>query len=147
MTEVTIKSLIEGVILSLSSRFPDVGVRSSEGDSKTVAPPYFVVSLAAMSQEQELNRRYNRTYSFNIQYTPASDHPAGIIFEYAEHLYELFSKIEIDGASYFGSGMKHDMKDGGLNFSFEFRFLVWLPALDETKMQLLKEEGRLKYDI
>ncbi|MNW42427.1 hypothetical protein D3C74_195960 [compost metagenome] len=136
-------SIREGVISALAERLPDLRVYG-EGTSEVLTPPYFMVKLSAVSQAQELNRRYNCTCSFTIQYTPASDTPEGLMYEYMEHLYDLFREIEIEGALYCGVEMRHEVKEGILLFYFDFRFLIWLPEPDAPKMRMLKEEGRIK---
>ncbi|MNW60902.1 hypothetical protein D3C74_389260 [compost metagenome] len=112
-----------------------------------MTPPYFLVKLTAVAQQQELSRRHSCSYSFTIEYAPAQDRPDQLIYEYAGHLYELFREVEIDGALYRGIEMKHEVKEGILLFHFIFRFLIWLPEPDEPKMRMLKEEERLKNDV
>lgn len=145
MIEVSFSTLLDGVMRSLAERFPEVPVHREKSEQKAEGP-YFYVEMLKASQEQELNRRYHRACSFQVQFvsgaTPQS--PNMSVHDIAEHLYELFRELDIDGARYMGSQMKHEVRDGVLHFDFGFHFLVWLPPGDEPKMQTLKEEESLK---
>lgn len=144
MTEVTSKLLLEGVMAVLSGAFPGVAVYSGEREEHPPETPAFTVKLMASSLEQELGRRYNRQFSFSIQYAPGSDQAEASLHETAEALFELFREVSIGGARYRGSKMRYEFTEKNLMFSFDFHMLVWRSAPEEPKMQSLKEEGRTK---
>lgn len=146
MSEITINSIREGIISALIERFPDLRVYG-EGNSEAATSPYLMVKLSAVSQVQELNRRYHCTCSFTIQYTPASDTPVGVMYDCMENLYDLFRETEIDGILYRGIEMKHEVQEGTFLFYFDFSYLMWLPEPDEPKMRVLKEEEKLKNGV
>ncbi|AZS14219.1 phage tail terminator family protein [Paenibacillus lutimineralis] len=145
MIEVSFSTLLAGVMRSLAERFPEIPVHREKSEQKAEGPCFYVEMLKA-SQKQELNRRYHRACSFQVQFvseaTPQS--PNMSVHGMAEQLYELFRDIDIVGARYMGTQMKHEVRDGVLHFDFGFHFLVWLPPGDELKMQTLKEEESLK---
>jgi len=145
MIEVSFSTLLDGVVRSLAERFPEVPVYREKSEQEAEGPCFYVEMIKA-SQEQELNRRYRRSSSFQVQFVTGqtSQSPDMSVLDMAEQLYELFRELEIDGAKYMGAQMKHEVRDGVLYFDFSFHFLVWLPPGDEPKMQTLKEEEFLK---
>lgn len=144
MIEVSLDTIQTGVIRSLAERFPKIPVYS--GRIAKAEGPYFYAELLKTSQEQELNQRYHRVCSFQVQYVTRAE-PESLdmsVLDVAEQLYELFRELDIDGARYTGTQMRHEVRNGILHFDFSFHFLVWLSPVDESKMRTLKEEGILK---
>lgn len=147
MIEVSFRTLLDGVMRSLAERFPEIPVQREQSEQKAEGPCFYVEMLKAL-QERELNRRYHRACSFQVQFVSGltTQGPNMSVHDMAEHLYELFRELDIDGARYMGTQMKHEVRDEVLFFDFSFQFLVWLPAGAEPKMQTLKEEESLKND-
>ncbi|WP_127575260.1 phage tail terminator family protein [Paenibacillus barengoltzii] len=143
MTTVTINSIRSGVIIALSELFPAMGIygESIEQDFKA---PCFFVKLLIVAQDRELDRRYRRSYSFDIHYFPAGPDPNEEAHGMAEQLYDKLRQIEVDGELYRTSGTSHEIVDGVLHFFVDFNFMVYSEKPPGIKMQTLNQEGYLK---
>lgn len=143
MTTVTINSIRSGVIIALSDLFPAMEIHGESIEQDFKAPSFFV-KLLSVAQDQELDRRYRRSYSFDIHYFPAGPDPNEEAHGMAEQLYDKLRQIEVDGALYRGTGMNHEVVDGVLHFFVDFNFHVFAEKMPEIKMRTLNQEGYLK---
>lgn len=143
MIEVTVNSIRSGVIIALSELFPTMEIYG-EANREGFEAPCFFVKLLTSAQDQELDRRYRRSYSFDIHFFPASPDYNEEAHEMAENLYDRLRQVNIDGVTYRGKGMTHEIVDGVLHFFVDFNFFVYVEKQPEIKMQTLKQEGYLK---
>lgn len=143
MVQVTVNSIRSGLILALSELFPTMDIYGEEIPEDFEAPCFFV-KLLTMSQDQELNRRYNRSYSFDVQFFPKGHNYNNEAHEMAENLYDALRSITIDGAIYTGTSMNHEIVDRVLHFFVDFNFLVWTEKAPGIKMRTLDQEEMLK---
>lgn len=143
MIKVTVDSIRSGVILALSNLFPTMDIYGEEIKQGFEAPCFFV-KLLTHAQDQELNRRYKRFYSFDIHFFPAGNDYNREAHEMAEKLYEALKWVGIDGARYKGTGMNHEIVDGTLHFFVDFNFHVMAAKQSDSKMKTLDQEGYLK---
>ncbi|MEK5480310.1 DUF6838 family protein [Paenibacillus sp. FSL R5-0407] len=143
MIEVTVNSIRSGLILALSDLFPTMGIYG-EAIREGFEAPCFFVKLLTMGHDQELDRRYRRSYSFDIHYFPDSADPNEEAHGMAEQLYDKLRQVNIDGALYRGTSMNHEVVDGVLHFFVDINFFVYSEKQPEIKMQTLKQEGYLK---
>lgn len=143
MIAVTVNSIRSGVILGLSELFPQMDIYG-EAIREGFESPCFFVKLLTAAQEQELDRRYRRSSSFDIHYFPVSADYNGEAHGMAEQLYDKLRQVNIDGATYRGTSMTHEVVDGVLHFFVDFNFLVYEEKPPGIKMQTLEQEGYLK---
>ena len=140
----TLNEVQDGVVAELESRFPDVEVFTEPPEGGFVGPCFFV-KLLNTAHTQELNRRYRRVHTFDIQYFAAgAGSRNGIMQETAEQLYESMETIVTEGNICRGTGMRHEIADGVLHFYVEFKFLVYRPASDDQVMGTLERKEGLK---
>lgn len=141
--EVTVNNIREGVILALSNLFPDMEIYGEEIKQGFVAPCFFVKLLTGI-QNHELNRRYKRSYVFNIHFFPAGSDYNREAHDMAEKLYDALRSVVIAGSRYKGTGMTHEVVDRTLHFFVDFNFNVFALKDGDPKMKTLKQEGSLK---
>lgn len=139
----TVNSIRSGVIIALSDLFPAMDIYGGAIREGFEAPCFFV-KLLSVTQDRELDRRYRRSYSFDIHYFPGGTDPNEEAHGMAEQLYDKLRQIEVDGALYRGTGMNHEVVDGVLHFFVDFNFMVYSEKPPGVKMQTLKQEGYLK---
>ncbi|WP_410769583.1 DUF6838 family protein [Fontibacillus sp. BL9] len=143
MIEITINNIRSGVILALSNLFPTMDIYGEEIKQGFEAPCFFV-KLLTHAQDQELNRRYRRSYSFDIHFFPENEDYNGKAHEMAEKLYDALRRVNIGGAWYKGTGMNHEIIDAVLHFYMDLNFHVLAAKEVEPKMKTLEQEGLLK---
>lgn len=143
VTTVTVNSIRSGVILALSDLFPEMDIYG-EGIEQDFDAPCFFVKLLTTGQDREMDRRYRRSYSFDIHYFPTSADPNEEAHGMAEQLYDKLRQVNIDGELYRGAGMNHEVVDEVLHFFVDFNFHVFAEKPPGIKMQTLEQEGYLK---
>lgn len=143
MIAVTVNSIRRGAILALSELFPEMDIYG-EPIREGFESPCFFVKLLTTAQEQELDRRYRRSYTIDIHYFPGSPDYNEEAHDMAEQLYDKLRLVNIDGATYRGTSMTHEVVDGVLHFFVDLNFLVYAQKQPEIKMQTLEQEGYLK---
>ncbi|WP_276358415.1 phage tail terminator family protein [Cohnella caldifontis] len=142
MGDITLNGVQDLVVAALHAQFPDVDVYVEIPEGGLTGPCFFVKLLSA-SQTQELNRRYRRVHSFDVQFV-AADGSNRAMQETAERLYGVLETIGTDGEGGKGIGMRHEIADRVLHFYVDYRFLVYRPAPDDPAMGTLKREGAIK---
>lgn len=145
MVEVTINSIRDGVILALSNLFPTIDIYGEEIKQGFEAPCFFV-KLLTVAQDKEIDRRYKRSYAFDIHFFPAGHDYNREALEMAETLYDKLRSVVINGSRYRGTSMNHEIVDGTLHFFIDFNFHVYEPKESIPKMKTLDQEGYLKND-
>ncbi|MDN4069262.1 hypothetical protein QYF50_15525 [Paenibacillus vini] len=143
MIEVTVTSILDGVKDKLFSLFPNTEIWIEEIKQGFEAPCFFV-KLLTHAQDQEMNRRYKRFYSFDIHFFPEGNDYNREAHEMAEKLYDALRWVGIDGARYKGTGMNYEIVDGTLHFFVDFNFHVMAAKQSDPKMKTLEQEGYLK---
>lgn len=144
MTTVTINSIRSGLISVLSELFPAMDIYGEVVREGFEAPCFFV-KLLSVAQERELDRRYRRSYSFDIHYFPGGVDPNEESHGMAEQLYDKLRQIEVEGEIYRTSGTTHEIVDGVMHFFVDFNFMVYSEKSPGIKMQTLNQEGYLKH--
>lgn len=139
---VTINSIRDGVISTLSRHFPDADVYG-ERIAEDLKPPAFFVKLLDADQTQELGIRYLRSHMFDIHYF-APEKSNEEYHDMAELLYDIMDLIEIDGAMYHGTGMKHQIIDEVLHFFVDYNFPVKRVIPEPPKMREMEQEGFIR---
>ncbi|MNW22537.1 hypothetical protein D3C71_2240690 [compost metagenome] len=62
----------------------------------------------------------------------------------AEELYQLLQEIEVDGFTYRSTGLKHEIKDGQLRFSWEITIRLKRTEPAAATMGALEQGAGLK---
>lgn len=145
LAEVTINSIRSGVILALSNLFPDMDIYGEEVKQGFESPCFFV-KLLTVAQDKEVDRRYKRSYAFDIHFFPDGNDYNREAHGMAEMLYDKLRSVAISGSLYRGTGMNHQIVDGTLHFFVDFNFHVYEPKNNIPKMKTLDQEGYLKND-
>lgn len=140
---VTVNSIRDGVILALSLLFPDMDIYGEKIPEGFEAPCFFVKLLTA-GQDKEIDRRYKRSYAFDIHFFPKGHDYNREGHEMAERLYDALRMVSIDGALYRGTGMNHEIVDDTLHFLVDFNIRVAEQKQENPKMKILKQEEHLK---
>ncbi|WP_233147054.1 phage tail terminator family protein [Paenibacillus selenitireducens] len=143
MGVVTTNSIRGGVILALSLLFPDMDVYGEKIPEGFETPCLFVKLLTA-AQDKEMNRRYKRSYPFDIHFFPHGHDYNREGHEMAERLYDALRIVDINGDLYKGTGMNHEIVDDVLHFFVDFNFHVLSQKEDEPVMQTLEQKGVIK---
>lgn len=148
MNVVTINSVRDGIILVLDSHFPTVPVMDEEikqglNEAGDLNPPCFFVKLIDGMQNQQLGNRYRRVHSFDIHYF-AVGRKNRDMHDMAEQLYDNMDLIVIDGVSFRGTGMNHEIVDEVLHFFVDYTFRVKRDAPVVPDMQTLEQEEGVK---
>ena len=136
---VTVSSVREGVKTALNQHFPEINVYGEEQD-QGLEKPYFYVKLLSAAQKQLSGQRYQRKYTFEIQYFPAAQESTD---ETAEGLYEKMELITAGGSLVRGSGMRHELVDGVLHWFADYDFQILRSVEPDPLMQSLQQEGFL----
>lgn len=144
MSQSTLNGVVQSVAAALTARFPELPVYTERGPEGFPAPCLFV-QLLKSEQTRELNRRFKRTYSLDVQFVPAAERSRESAYDMAEQLCELFSTLPANDGLSHGSGMSTEWKDDGtLHLYLTFQHLVWSTAEEEVKMSTLQQEGKVK---
>ena len=133
---ITLDDVHAGVIEGLEDRFPSIAVYG-ETLPEEVEPPYLVVVLTSVSMTKISGRRHVRSHLFEISYNAGSNGDERAV---AEQLFDALSYIEVSGAIFRGSGMKHETKDGKLVFTVNYNFHVLEQKPPATAMQSMDQE-------
>lgn len=131
----------------MASRFPEWNVSAQRPDGVTsVPPPALGVSLVSMTQTQLLGGYASRVLAFELHYAAASEGEAAVyeMHDAAERLYEQLERIEIGGAVYRSSNLKHELKDGRMLFGLTLTVRVKRLGPETAKMGMLEQEAGTK---
>lgn len=109
----------------------------SEGNEESFNKPYFFVKILNSNEIKELNRRYKRHVTFEINYFNDKQNRNEDYLNKADKLYELLKDIEIKGDKLRALTMNHEAKNGVLNFKFELEFNL-LKNTEESSMKKLE---------
>lgn len=142
LKEVTVNTIRDGVIQTLSFLFPGMDVYGEKIKQGFEAPCFFVKLLTG-SQDKELGRRYSRSYAFDIHYFPEGEDINLSAHDMAERLYEL-QNIDIQGGKYRLTGTSHEIVDDVLHFFVDINFMVMKQKDNVPKMQTLTQEGKAR---
>lgn len=141
---VTVKDIVDAVILKLSQTFPSATIYEEE-IKQGLAEPCFFVKLFPVAQDKEFGRRYKRYHTFDVHYFPLSKDDANVeMHDVAERLYDVLEWISMGSGLHHGSKMNHEIVDGVLHFFVSYDFHLMRPKADVPKMQTLTKEGFIK---
>ncbi|WP_170287105.1 phage tail terminator family protein [Paenibacillus faecis] len=145
LSQSTLNEVVQSVADRLTARFPELTVHTERGPEGLPAPCFFV-QLLKSEQARELNRRFKRTYSLDVQFYPPAERGRQSANEVAEQLYELFAAASTDDGPSPGAEMRTEWKDDGtLHLYLTFTHFVWAPAGEAVKMRTLRQEGKVKH--
>lgn len=142
MGAVTLNGVQDGIAAALRMHFPDAEVYTETVEGGYQGPCFFV-KLQNAAHAQELNSRYRRTHTFDLQYY-AADKSNRAMLDAADRLYDVMETVVLDGTACRGTGMRHEIADEVLHFYVDYRFLLYRPAADDPVMGTLEREGDLK---
>lgn len=117
--------------------------------------PCFLITPILATNKHVVMKRYERTYSFMIQYIPKYqsyiDESAGLmqrrseeLADVAEMLMDALEIIEIDGQPHGGSNMESVVVDDVLNFSVDYTFFLLKEPEKDEPMETLSISIYLK---
>ncbi|WP_334072489.1 MULTISPECIES: phage tail terminator family protein [Paenibacillus] len=145
MSQSTLNNVVQSVADMLTARFPELPVHTERGSDSLPVPCIFV-QLLKSEQTRELNRRFKRTYSLDVQFFPPVERGRYSANEVAEQFYELFAVTSADDGLMPGAGIHTEWKDDGtLHLYLTFSHFVWVPAGEVVKMRTLRQEGMVKH--
>ncbi|MHA7966613.1 phage tail terminator family protein [Paenibacillus sp. CAU 1782] len=119
MIAMTVNSFRVGIMDRLKEHFAGLSIVDDPVAGAGVTPG-MVFELLSMTQASMLGGYCSRTHGFSIQYrVPDGDGKTSALHDMAEELYQLLQEIEVAGSIYRSTGLKHEIKDGQLRFSWE----------------------------
>ncbi|WP_068784125.1 phage tail terminator family protein [Paenibacillus phocaensis] len=143
----TLNDVVQSVASALTARFPELPVYTERSSEPLPAPSLFV-QLSKSEQKREMNRRFKRTYSLDVQFVPSGDSSRASANDMAEQLYGLFADVAAAEGLTHGAGMSAEWKeDGTLHLDLTFTQIVWSPAGEVVKMGMLRQEGEIKHGV
>lgn len=131
-----INDLVMAIKKVLVDNFLEIKVYN-EGGEEALKKPYFFIQILNSNEEKELNKRYKRTVSFEINYVSANENVNEEYLNKADKLYELLQIVEIKGKKYTALNMNHEVKDKVLYFRFQLKISL-LKNTEENSMKELE---------
>lgn len=101
------------VVNKLTYLYPDIPIHDET--PQEFVEPYFLVNLLESTQSREINNRYKRVYSFDIQYIAETNYECEVL---ADKLYEDMEYLLNNYAK--GLKMRHEIVDKVLHFFVEY---------------------------
>lgn len=133
------------LIKRLSLFLPELPVYD-EAVEQGMEQPCFFVLLLESSQAREIDRRYRRFNSFDVHYFPDRDAeaPREACELMAERLYSEIEYVRGVEGGYRGTGMRHEIVDGGLHFFVQYNVHLFREKIPDVKMQEMTERSWIK---
>lgn len=138
---VTANNVRTGMIAMLAARLPDyevIGDAPASGEEMGL-----LVELPSVLQTAMLGGMCSRTFGFAIHYADGGG-GAAELHGVAEELYEALDGVELDGARYRTSNMRHEVADGKLTFRFEMVIRLRRTEQEIPQMAVLEQEAGVK---
>ncbi|WP_411553336.1 DUF6838 family protein [Paenibacillus lautus] len=142
MPQVNFNDVRYAVHAALDAAFPEIEIMGEE-IKQGLTPPCFFVRFLESEHMRLIGRRYMRYHPMVIRYY-AVDQTNESMYSMAEDLTRILEWISISGALAKGTGIRFEIVDGVLHFFVEYNFHVIKTKVPETKMNHIKQEGRLK---
>lgn len=123
----------------LKKEFPNINIYDKDLKQGFDKPCFFIKVLSS-SQIKEINRRYKKSISFDINYFRDE---GNVNLDYAyivDKLYEIFHYLKVDESLYRATDMKHEFIDGQLHFYFKINYHIIKEIEEISKMNNLKKE-------
>lgn len=103
--------------------------------------PCFCIQMINSTNDKQLEKRYQRSYFFDLLYFPKEEHISSELNRVSETLYQCMKWIKIDHSGIWGSGMNHHIEEGVLHFAVTYKPRVIVVSQEEhEKMELLEME-------
>lgn len=139
---ITVNKVVFGITRTLANSFPEANIYVEEVPQE-IQPPAFFVKLIQVEQTQDLGPRHWRYHPFDIHYF--SPNKSNVeMQEVAEQLYDLLRWIEIEGKTYKGTNLNHQIVDRVLHFFVDYNFIVRHLEPEIPSMKELDIEEGLK---
>lgn len=119
------------VLNKLTYLYPDISIYNEE--PQEFIEPYFIVKLVESSQNREINNRYKRVYSFDIQYFAETNYECEV---FADELYEDMEYLLNNYAK--GLKMRHEIIDKVLHFSVDYKIRFIKESEENPKLNNLE---------
>lgn len=139
----SINELREGINKVLNDNLPNISIYNEKIEQGFVKPCFFVEVLNS-EQYKELNRRYKKNISFNIQYFSDKAEINLDFNDIADKLYQVLEYVSINNKLFRANKMTHKVVEGVLHFMLQFNYHVIKASEEETKMNKLTQEVDLK---
>ncbi len=120
----------------LEDNFLEINVYNEEGEEE-LKKPYFFIKILNSNEAKELNKRYKRTVSFEINYVSDNGNINEEYLNRTDKLYELLEIVELEGKKYTALNMNHEVKDKILYFRFQLKISL-LKNTGENSMKELE---------
>ncbi len=144
MIAMTVNSFRVGIMERLKGHFAGLSIVDDPVAGAGISPG-MVFELLSMTQASMLGGYCSRTHGFSIQYqVPDGDGKTSALHDMAEELYQLLQEIEVDGFTYRSTGLKHEIKDGRLRFSWEITLRIKRSEPAAATMGALAQGAGLK---
>lgn len=132
-----------GINQVLVAEFPNINVYG-EDVMQGFEKPCFFIKILNSTLEKQLNRRYKKSISFDINYFTNKENINADCNDTADKLYEVLEYVQASNSLYRATNKKHEVKDGILHFYLTFNFMIIKQMEEATKMQKLVGEAGLK---
>lgn len=132
-------------IEQLDDEFDDAK-QQLENDKFDVAKPFFTVTSITNTENQLLSERYQRNYSFMVQYIAESKDCSAECNEVIERLMNCLELVVIDGELVRrDADVSARIIDGVLNFEVSYRLHIFKHIIDDSEiMEHLAQDSMLK---
>lgn len=121
-----INSIIEAISVSLNKEFGNDYEIYMEEIKQGLKEPCFFIAYLNPTNNLFMDKRYERTNQFCIQYFPQFDEKQRECNGVVERMYDCLEYITTGGDTkpIRGSGMNHQLVDGVLNFFVKYDFFT-----------------------
>lgn len=104
--------------------------------------PCFCIQMINSTNDKGLEKRYQRSYFFDLLYFSQEEHTTSELNQVSEKLYQCMEWIKIDQSGIWGTGMNHHIEEDVLHFFVTYKPRVVLVSSKEEyeKMELLEME-------
>lgn len=100
--------------------------------------PCFCIQMINSTNNKQLEKRYQRSYLFDILYFPQAEQSTSELNEVSEKLYQCMECIQLESGGIWGSGMNHHIEEGVLHFFVNYNPRVMVISLDEEKHEKME---------
>ncbi|MBM7868873.1 hypothetical protein JOC70_000342 [Clostridium pascui] len=139
----SINELRAGINKVLNDNLPNIPIYN-EKIEQGFAKPCFFIEVLNSEQYKELNRRYKKSISFNIQYFSDKAEINSDFNDIADKLYQVLEYVNIYNKLFRANKMTHKVVEGVLHFMLQFNYHVIKTSEEEPKMNKLTQEVDLK---
>ncbi|MFD3272464.1 DUF6838 family protein [Paenibacillus dendritiformis] len=133
----------QGIMRRLGEIFPDMTVLDAEGTAGATAP-YCAVRIRSGSRQRTGERRYAAAWQVEVDYVPGEAGERPHPDEVADELYDALEFVDFGTMRCRGAEMSHEYPDHMLRFRVQYALTLLRERETGSKMEAMKQEGRIR---